>query len=79
MTTTMKDIARYLGVSIVTVSKVLRNHDDISEETRRRVLDRVKELRYTPNLSARGLVTGQTYIVGLIVPDLLHGVVAWIE
>ena len=39
---------------------------------RKRVLDRVKELNYTPNLTARGLVTGKTYLVGLVVPDLLH-------
>jgi LacI family transcriptional regulator len=68
----MKDIARDLGVSVVTVSKVLRNHEDIGDKTRKRVLDRVKELNYTPNLAARGLVTGKTYLVGLIVPDLLH-------
>jgi len=72
MPTTMKDIARDLGVSVVTVSKVLRNHEDIGDETRKRVLDRVKQLNYTPNLSARGLVTGRTYLVGLVVPDLLH-------
>jgi LacI family transcriptional regulator len=78
MPTTMKDIARYLGVSVVTVSKVLRNHEDIGEETRKRVLDRVKELNYTPNLAARGLVTGRTYLVGLVVPDLLHSFFAQI-
>lgn len=72
MPVTMKDIARDLRVSVVTVSKVLRNHDDISEATRKRVLDRVKELNYRPNLAARGLVTGHTYLVGLVVPDLLH-------
>jgi LacI family transcriptional regulator len=72
MPATMKDIARDLGVSVVTVSKVLRNHPDIGDETRKRVLDRMKELNYTPNLAARGLVTGKTYLVGLIVPDLLH-------
>ncbi len=72
MPTTMKDIARDLGVSVVTVSKVLRNHEDIGEKTRKRVLDRVKELNYTPNLAARSLVTGRTYLVGLVVPDLLH-------
>ncbi len=72
MPVTMKDIARELGVSIVTVSKVLRNHEDIGDETRKRVLDLVKELKYTPNLAARGLVTGRTYLVGLVVPDLLH-------
>ena len=68
----MKTIARDLGVSVVTVSKVLRNHEDIGDKTRKRVLDRVKELNYTPNLAARGLVTGRTYLVGLVVPDLLH-------
>ncbi|MFZ1086181.1 MAG: LacI family DNA-binding transcriptional regulator [Terracidiphilus sp.] len=72
MPATMKDIARDLGVSVVTVSKVLRGHQDIGEETRKRVLQRIKELNYTPNLAARGLVTGRTYLVGLVVPDLLH-------
>lgn len=68
----MKDIARDLGVSVVTVSKVLRNHTDIGEETRQRVLQRMKELNYRPNLAARALITGRSYTVGLIVPDLLH-------
>lgn len=72
MPVTMKDIARDLGVSVVTVSKVLRNHEDIGDETRKRVLKRMKELHYSPNLSARSLVTGRTYLVGLVVPDLLH-------
>ncbi len=72
MNVRMKDIARDLGVSTVTISKVLRNHPDVGEETRQRVLARVKELDYRPNLAARGLVTGRTYLVGFIVPDLLH-------
>src|SRR5450432_1052757 len=72
MTTRMKDIAKDLGVSIMTVSKVLRNHPDVGDETRERVLARVKELDYQPNLAARSLVTGRTYLVGLVVPDLLH-------
>lgn len=68
----MKDIARDLGVSVITISKVLRNHPDVGDETRERVLSRVKELDYRPNLAARSLVTGRTYLVGLVVPDLLH-------
>lgn len=66
----MKDIARDLGVGVTTVSKVLRNHEDVSERTRKRVLERVKELNYMPNLAARTLVTGRTYLVGLVAPDL---------
>lgn len=72
MSIRMKDIAKDLGVSIITISKVLRNHPDIGDETRERVLARVKELDYRPNLAARSLVTGRSYLVGLVVPDLLH-------
>jgi LacI family transcriptional regulator, galactose operon repressor len=72
MAVRMKDLARDLGVSVVTISKVLRNHSDISAETRARVLKRMKELNYRPNLTARALVTGRTHAVGLIVPDLVH-------
>jgi LacI family transcriptional regulator len=68
----MKDIASDLGLSIVTVSKVLRDHPDISAETRDRVLKRMKEVNYRPNLAARALVTGRTYSIGLVVPDLVH-------
>jgi LacI family transcriptional regulator len=72
MTATMRDIARALGVSVVTVSKVMRNHNDISTETRDRVLSKAKELNYRLNLSARSLSTGQSYQIGIIVPTLLH-------
>jgi len=68
----MKDIARDLGLSVITISKVLRNLPDVGDETRERVLARVKELDYQPNLAARSLATGRTYLVGLVVPDLLH-------
>ena len=68
----MKDIAQDLGLSVVTVSKVLRDHPDIGEETRQRVLKRVQELDYQPNVLARSLVTGHSYLVGLVVPGLLH-------
>ena len=72
MAVRLKDIARDLGVSVVTVSKVLRGNSDISDATRRRVLKRMKELNYQPNMMARGLASGRTYTVGLVVPDLVH-------
>ena len=68
----MKDIARDLGVSAVTISKVLRNHPDIGKATKERVLQRVKELKYRPNLMARGLVTGRTMLIAFVIPDLSH-------
>jgi LacI family transcriptional regulator len=72
MAVRMKDIANDLGLSIVTISKVLRDHPDIATETRRRVLKRMRELNYQPNFAARALVTGRTWTLGLVVPDLLH-------
>ena len=72
MAVRLKDIARDLNVSIITVSKAMRGNTDISESTRKRVLARMKELDYQPNMAARSLVTGQSFIIGLIVPDLLN-------
>lgn len=72
MAVTLKEIAKDLGVSVITVSKVLRNHEDISKKTRDLVLQRAKELGYRPNLTARSLVTGRSSLVGLVVPDLIH-------
>jgi LacI family transcriptional regulator len=72
MAVRMKDIAQDLGVSLVTVSKVLHNHKDISQPTRDRVLRRMKELNYKPSLHAQGLASGKSLMVGLIVPDLVY-------
>lgn len=72
MAVRMKDIAQDLGVSIVTISKVFNNHKDIGAATRERVLRRMKELNYQPSLAAQGLASNQSFMVGLIVPDLVH-------
>ena len=72
MTVTMLDIAKDLDVSVVTVSKALRNKGKISERTRKRVLKRAKELNYQPNWIARSLVTRRTYTIGLLLPDFTH-------
>jgi len=68
----MKDIAADLGVSVVTVSRALRDRPDIAEKTKAKILDRVKRLNYRPNLTARSLVTGRSSLIGLVVPDLIH-------
>jgi len=68
----LKDIARDLDVSVMTVSKVVRGCVDVGAETRTRVLARIKELNYQPNWVARSLAARRTFIIGLIVPDLMH-------
>src|ERR1700746_1119958 len=72
MAVRLKDIARDLGVSVITVSKALRDHSDIRQETKQRVLKRCREMNYRPNLAARALVTGRTNMLGFVVPDLLN-------
>jgi len=70
--TTMKRIAGELGVSITTVSKVLNNHDDISDATRTRVLAKVEALGYQRNAVARSLTLRRTHTLGIVIPDLMH-------
>src|SRR5271165_5982611 len=68
----LKDIAQELNVSVMTVSKVVRGCADVGAETRTRVLARIKELNYQPNWVARSLAARRTFMIGLIVPDLMH-------
>src|ERR1039458_1595065 len=68
----LKDIARDLNVSVMTVSKVVRGCADVGAQTRSRVLARIKELNYQPNWVARSLAARRTFMIGLIVPDLMH-------
>src|ERR1035438_4086308 len=68
----LKDIARDLDVSVMTVSKVVRGCADVGAETRGRVLARIKELNYQPNWVARSLAARRTFMIGMIVPDLMH-------
>src|SRR4051794_30668551 len=69
---TMQRVADELGVSITTVSKVLNNRSDIGSDTRARVLAKVAELGYRPNVIARSLTLRRTRSLGIIVPDLMH-------
>jgi DNA-binding LacI/PurR family transcriptional regulator len=65
-----RDVARVAGVSISTVSRALAKPDDVAPDTLAKVLDTARGMGYRPNLAARGLITGRTGIIGLIVPDL---------
>src|SRR5437762_12901403 len=68
----MKDMARDLNVSVVTVSKAPRHQSNISPATKRRILKRVQKLNYQPTWIARSLVSGRTHTIGLVVPDLMY-------
>jgi len=70
MTVTLHDVASAAGVSIKTVSNVVRGQGNFSESTRIRVEAAVERLGYRPNLAARGLRSGRLGVIGLVVPDI---------
>jgi DNA-binding LacI/PurR family transcriptional regulator len=70
MSITMHDVARLAGVSIKTVSNVINDYQHIRPATRERVTAAIEELGYRPNLTARGLRSGRTGVISLIIPDL---------
>ncbi|MGD9531179.1 MAG: LacI family DNA-binding transcriptional regulator [Pseudonocardia sp.] len=70
----MFDVARLAGVSHQTVSRVLNDHPNVREATRRRVTAAITELGYRPNRAARALVTGRYRSIGVIAPrSTLYG------
>ena len=64
----LKDIAREAGVSVMTVSKALRDAPDIAAKTKLRIGDLAKRMGYTPNLGARSLRSQETKLLGLVIP-----------
>lgn len=66
---TLKDIADRLGISQATVSLALNNRPTVNAKTRQSVLNCVRDLNYTPNMFARGLVTQRSMMIGLVCPD----------
>ena len=70
MAITIRDVARRAEVSVATVSRALTSPELVRAETRSRVLAAASELGYQPNRAARGLITGKTGNIGIVVPDL---------
>lgn len=69
---TIRDVARAAGVSVATVSRAMNGVDKVLPETKRRVLDAARLLRFTPSGAARSLITRRTDTIGALLPDL-HG------
>lgn len=67
---TLKQIAAQLGISTTTVSKALKNYTDISEKTKKAVIDLAQELNYTPNSFAVNLRTSESKTIGVIIPTV---------
>lgn len=69
---TIKDIARELGISPSTVSRALKDHPDISPDTKKAVNDLAEKLNYQPNIVALSLRQSKTNTLGVIIPEIVH-------
>ena len=69
---TIKDIAEKLNISPSTVSRALKDHPDINPKTRKTVKDIAKQYNYIPNRIAQSLLQNKSYIIGVIVPEIVH-------
>ena len=69
---TLSDIAQKLGVSIITVSKALRGHPDISSHTAELIKKAALELGYSPNFMARNLASRKSNTIGVVLPEIAH-------
>jgi LacI family transcriptional regulator len=74
----LKDIARHAGVSIMTVSKALRDAPDVSAATKARIKALAAQMGYVPDSSAQGLRTKTTKLFGLIIPSSTNPIYAHI-
>jgi LacI family transcriptional regulator len=68
--TTLKKISEILGLSISTISRALKDHPDISNKTKQRVVELATTLDYEPNANAINLRTSQSKLFGLIIPSI---------
>ncbi len=69
---TLKEVAAELGVSAMTVSRAVNNSPNVDVKTKKRILAKVKEMGYTPNLVAKSLVSSKTFTVGVVIPEISH-------
>ncbi|MCI6908293.1 MAG: LacI family transcriptional regulator [Clostridiales bacterium] len=70
MSVSQKTLAESLGVSVATISRVLNGKENVSEETRKKVEEKIKESEYTPHLLARSLKKSRTNSIGILVSDI---------
>jgi DNA-binding LacI/PurR family transcriptional regulator len=69
---TLKEIAKELGMSAMTVSRALNNKDNVDKQTKKRIVEKARSMGYTPNHVAKSLVSRKTYTIGVVIPEIYH-------
>lgn len=70
MRVTIRDVAKKANVSVSTVSHALNGYPDVSESTKRHILKIAEKLNYKPSMMARGLVSGKSNLIGVLLPAI---------
>ena len=69
---TIKEIAKLCGVGVSTVSRAINNHPDINEETKKKIMDTIKQYNYIPNNSARNLKRSASKTIGVLMKGMTN-------
>lgn len=69
---TLKEIAKKLGISAMTVSRALNNRSNVDEKTREKILKKARSMGYSPNHVAKSLVSKKTRTIGVVIPEISH-------
>ncbi len=70
LATTIRDVAKFAGVSVATVSRVINRLGGVKPETEGNILNAMQELHYIPNVLARSVASQKSTLIGMIVPDI---------
>ncbi len=65
---TQKDVAKYAGVSFITVSRVVNKEPNVKEETRKKVEQAIKEIGYFPGFAGKALNSGRCNTIAILTP-----------
>ena len=68
----IRDVSRFAGVSVATVSRALRNPEKVADATRARVLEAVRAVDYRPNMMARNFRSRQAFAIVVLAPDIAN-------
>ena len=66
----IKEMAKLAGVSCATISRVLNDSGYVKEDTRKKVMEIIKEYNYTPNMIARSLSSKDSFNIGVMIPNV---------
>lgn len=69
---TTRQVAALAGVSVATVSRVLNDRGYVQKDTRKKVEDAIKKLKFIPNEVARSLYRKESRLIGLLLPDITN-------